>query len=64
MRNNITLSNDIRKIICQKYEVGKSAILISEDLEIKYKTVISVIRKFKTTSKFDSEKSKAGRKKY
>lgn len=63
LRTKNTISDSIRKLIFKKYESGHSISYISQDLDINYATVQSIIRKFKTTGQICSSKKNCGRKK-
>jgi DNA-binding MarR family transcriptional regulator len=45
--NTKHVDDSIRKLILRKYEGGCSLLQIATDLELKYSTVQSIIRKFK-----------------
>ena len=45
------LSDDIRHKICQKYDKGKSILSISEELELPYKTVGSILKIYRETGR-------------
>jgi transposase len=61
--NTKHVDDSIRKLILRKYEGGCSLLQIATDIELKYSTVQSIIRKFKKTGVIESEKNKCGRKK-
>ena len=45
------LSDDIHHKICQKYDKGKSILSISEELELPYKTVGSILKIYRETGR-------------
>lgn len=62
-KKNTTITNEMRNLICKKYENGKTIREISEELEFNYYTLAAIIRKYKTKGIATSEKNKCGRKK-
>jgi len=56
------LSNQLRTMICTKYDQGKPLMLIAVELEIPYKTVVSVTRLYRTTGRILSNIKNCGRK--
>jgi len=47
------VGNEIRREICRKYDNGKTISDIGMDLEVKYKTVASIVRVYKDTGRIE-----------
>ena len=43
------LSDEIRRLICRKYDLGKNTSVISSELDLNYQTVNSIIKVYKET---------------
>lgn len=56
------VTNDIRMIICKKYDAGKPISIIQTDLDLPYQTIVSIVKKYKRTGIYETEMSKSGRK--
>jgi len=57
------LDNSIRQLICQKFDAGKPVKVISEELDVKYRTVASILKVYKEEGRMESDVHKSGRKK-
>ena len=47
MNSRKKLDNSIRQLICQKFDAGKPIKVISEELDVKYRTVASILKVYK-----------------
>lgn len=52
------LSNEIRQLICSKYDAGKTTLMISNELELNYETVKSVLRLYKASGRIEAKKQR------
>jgi len=57
------LDNSVRELICRKYDSGKPVKVISEELDVKYKTVYSILKIYKDEHRSHTNARNSGRKK-
>jgi len=57
------LENSVRELICKKYDIGKPIKIIAEEVDVKYRTVATVVKIYKEHGRMKSEVKNCGRKK-
>ena len=55
------ITDQMLALICTKYDLGKLLVTIASELEVPYRTVVSVVRVYKSTGRTSSNSKNIGR---